>query len=351
VQDAGRTRVNTYWPVQVPRQAGDVTPFLTHLRKLLPNERDAAICLAALAALVQHQGVKFQWALVIQGVEGNGKTLFSRCVAKAIGDRYVHWPKASKLGKDFNAWMVGKTFYAVEDVHVSGRLDVIEQLKPMITGGDGLEIEGKGVDQTAGDICGNFIFNTNHKNGLPKTRNDRRFAWLYCAQQAVEDLARDGMDGPYFPRLYGWLDDGGYANVSEFLWTYLIPDEFNPATLCQRAPVTSSTDEAIERGRSEVEVVILDAIDQGLPGFAGGWISSIQAEQLLDRKRLLSQWPRSGRDDVLRAMGYKNDGQVDNPVLPDAGKPRLYVTEGHPSLALQRPAEIARAYTEAQGVR
>lgn len=116
VTDAGRTRANTWWPVDVPRRQGDATLFLTHLAKLLPDERDRTIILSYMAACVQHKGVKFQWAPVIQGVEGNGKTLLSRWVAEAVGRRYVHWPKASKLGKDFNAWMVGKLFYAVEDI-------------------------------------------------------------------------------------------------------------------------------------------------------------------------------------------------------------------------------------------
>src|SRR5205085_4476563 len=97
----------------------------------------------------------------IQGAEGNGKTLLTRCVARAIGRRYVHWPKASKLANQFNGWMVGKIFYAVEDIYVPGhKADIIEELKPMITGDD-LEIEMKGVDPSTLFICGNFMFNSN----------------------------------------------------------------------------------------------------------------------------------------------------------------------------------------------
>jgi hypothetical protein len=67
---------------------GDVSLFLAHMKKILPIPRDRSILLAYMAAVVQHQGVKFQWAPLIQGVEGNGKTLFSRCVAEAVGVRY-----------------------------------------------------------------------------------------------------------------------------------------------------------------------------------------------------------------------------------------------------------------------
>lgn len=357
VVDAGRTRVNTYWPVQVPRKAGDIQPFLTHLQKLLPREYDWKIILYYMAACVQFQGVKFQWAPVIQGVEGNGKTFLSRCVAEAIGRRYVHWPKASKIAKDFNGWMVGKTFFAVEDIHTSENVDVIEQLKPMITGGDGLEIERKGIDQTSEEICGNFIFNTNHKNGLRKTRNDRRFAVLYCAQQSVEDLHRDGITPEYMRGLYHWARHvEGYAIVSEFLHTLPIPDEFNPATGCQRAPRTSSTEEAIAQSLGRIEQEILEAVAQGLPGFAGGWISSIQVDRLLDKLGRASSVPPNRRRDMLRSIGYDwhpalPEGRVNNAVAPDGGKTRLYIQHGHPAAALTSPAEVARAYTQAQGVR
>jgi hypothetical protein len=65
-------------PINTPRKAGDAGPFLRHLAKLLPDERDRSILLAYMAASIQHKGVKFQWAPLIQGAEGNGKTLLTR---------------------------------------------------------------------------------------------------------------------------------------------------------------------------------------------------------------------------------------------------------------------------------
>lgn len=355
VLDAGRSRANTYWPVTVPRHAGDVAPFLTHLAKLLPDPRDRKIQLYYMAACVQHQGYKFQWATMLQGVEGNGKTLLSRCVAEAIGRRYVHWPKASKLAKQFNGWMVGKTFFAVEDIHTSEHIDVIEELKPMITGGDGLEIESKGVDQISAEICGNFMFNSNHKSGLRKTRNDRRFCVLYCAQQAFADLARDGMGGAYMSDLYHWLKhDGGYAIVAEHLWTLAIPDEFNPRTGCHRAPRTTATDEAVAQSLGRVEQEINEAVEQGLPGFAGGWVSSMAVDRLMERMGRAGAVPLNQRREMMRSMGFDwhpalPHGRVHNLVLPDAGKPRLFILAGHAALTLTAAADVARAYTAAQG--
>jgi hypothetical protein len=356
INDGGRDLVNTWWPVEVPRQPGDATPFLTHLRKLLPNERDQQILLSYMAACVQHVGQKFQWAPLLQGVEGNGKTLLTRCVAYAVGRRYVHWPKASKLAKEFNGWMVGKVFYAVEDIYTNGnKRDVIEELKPMITGGDGLEIENKGRDQYSADVCGNFMFNTNHRDALPKTRNDRRYAVFYTAQQEAVDLKRDGMAGDYMRNLYGWLRNGGYAIVAELLHTFPIPHEFDPSRDggAQIAPDTSSTEEAIVASLGPIEHEVMEAIDQGAQGFMGGWISTTYLDRLFEQKRLHLSRPR--RKEMLKRLGYVphpglSDGRVNNIVMPDNSKPRLYVREQSPAFYLAGPVVIANAYQAAQGM-
>jgi hypothetical protein len=353
VERNGQTFVNIYVSIEVARKVGDPAPFVDHLAKVLPDQRDRDILLSYMAACVQHKGIKFQWAPLLQGVEGNGKTLFTRCVAEAIGRRYVHWPKASKLSKEFNAWMLNKLFFAVEDIYVpDARREVIEELKPMITGGDGLEIEAKGVDQTSADICGNFIFNSNHKDGIKKTANDRRFCLLFSAQQNVEDLARDGMQGDYFPNLYRWLRGDGYAIVSEFLHTYQIPIAYNPAGECQRAPETTTTAEAILNSTGSIEQEILEAVAQGLPGFNGGWISSIYLDKLIEGMRLRGKITHNRRKEMLENLGYRwhpalSDGRVNNTVIPDGGKPRLYIKTDSLALQITDPHAVAKAYEAA----
>lgn len=141
--------------------------------------------------------------------------------------------------------------------------------------------------------------------------------------------------------------------VNELLHTYPIRPEFNPAEECQRAPVTSSTEAAIEASRGGVEQEILEAIEQGLPGFAGGWVSSLMLDRLLERINAARRIPPNKRRDLLQSLGYMQhpglvDGRVNNMVTPDMGKPKLYVKQGHPDAYLVGPAAIAQAYTLAQ---
>jgi hypothetical protein len=345
------TRVNTFWPIKVERKVGDPAPFLRHLEKLLPNERDRTIMLAYMAACVQYQGYKIKWAPLIQGVEGNGKSFLSLCVEAAVGKRYTHWPRADQISEKFNAWLFDKIFIGVEDIFVpESQQEVIEVLKPMITG-ESLAKRAMNTDQINANIVCNFILNSNHKGAIRKTRNDRRFAMLYCAQQQESDLVRDGMDKAYHQALYDWARAGGYAIVAELLHTMPIPPEFDPKGQCQRAPITSSTEDAIAASRTTVEQEILEAIEEGIQGFAGGWISSIALTKLLESKRR-SMSPARQRE-TLVSLGYDwhpglTKGRVDNPVHPDGGKPKLYIRNGHPMTGLVGAGQIAAAYSAAQ---
>ena len=352
----GRALVNTYVPVPVKRIPGVPEPFLDHLHRVLPNENDAGILLAYMAACVQYPGVKFQWAPLLQGVEGNGKTLFTSCVAEAVGERYSHLPQASDIDNKFNAWRVGKIFVGVEDVYVPNhKQEILEILKPMITGVRG-EIQAKGVDQVTAELCCNFMFNTNRKDALRKTRNDRRFAVFYSGQQDKDDLERDGMGGAYFYRLYQWLkanEGDGFAMVSNYLAEYPIPDELNPATHCHRAPETSSTGEAIAESMGGVEQEIEEACKANRYGFAKGWISSTAVEDLLRGLHLERQIPPRKRRALLQSLGYDHhpglpDGRVNNPVDGSTRKPRLYVQPGSPHAGVTGAANIRATYIKAQ---
>lgn len=354
VEEEGAKMVNTYVPAVVERRDGDPEPFLSHLRRVLPDAGDQQILLAYLAACVQYPGIKFQWCPLLQGTEGNGKTLFARCVERAVGQRYTHFPNARDIDNKFNAWVSGKLFIGIEDIYVpENRTDVIESLKPLITN-DRIEIQAKGSNQRTGDNLANFLLNTNHKNAIRKTRSDRRFAVFFTAQQGPDDLKRDGMSGDYFPNLYRWLKrQHGYAIVAKFLAEYPIADHLNPATNCHRAPATSSTEAAISDSLGSVEQEVLEAVDEGRQGFAGGWISSLALDRLLTNLRAERVIPRRKRRELLQDLGYDHhpalpSGRVSRTLLEDGGKPRLFVRHGHPALEATDQDQVIEWYLAAQ---
>lgn len=318
--------INVYVPPKVTMTEGDVTPFLTLLAKLLPVERDRAILLAYMASCVQNPGVKFQWAPVLQGCEGNGKTAIFSAVLYAVGRRYTHQPKAKHLGGQFNKYLENKLFILVEEIHMQGRREMLDDLKPLITNLE-IEVEGKGVDQRMADNRANWAFCTNYKDAVLKSRGDRRYAIFFTAQQAPEDLARDGMTGSFFPNFWTWLRGDGYSNVAWFLKHYSIPADLDPAGMCHRAPETSSTNVAIEESRGGFEHDILDAAASNVPGFRGGWVSSWALTKLA--KDVGYRIGRNKYREIMKSLGYEFFGQAVRPIMAEGGlRPALYRLPG-----------------------
>ena len=350
VEIEGLPFLNTYVPLNTPRRQGDVSPFLNHLRRMLPAGQDADYVLHWMASCVQNPGKKFFWWPVIQGAKGNGKSLLINVMTAAIGERYSHNVKADsviKTGNQFNDWIVGKLFLGFHEIRSSeGRRDFVEIMKDSVTE-KRLSAEGKGKGQATVDNRANGMMCTNWKDACPVDDDERRWGIFYCAQQTSEDLDRDGMNGRYFPDLYQWLDTGGFAIVTEYLATMPLQAELDPARGLHRAPFTTSTQEAIVESRGVIEQEIEDAIESETIGFRGGIVTSYALKSLLERMRK-TVGPKRFRS-IMASVGYvthpaleANRGRPNNP-LYDATRPVLYYRKDHEILGMKIYSDVISA--------
>ncbi len=342
IEEGNWQLVNLYVAAPGERRHGNISPFLAHIERLLPNEADREIFLSYLAACVQQPGVKFQWCVVLQGAEGNGKTVFYYVLAYALGERYAHLPNAAEITNPFNAWIEQKLIIGIEELHTAGRQEVADALKQMITN-KRIEIHGKGQDQRTGDNRANFIMFSNHKDAVLKTENDRRYCVFYSAQQERADLIRHNMDSKYFARLYDWLESGGYAHVAQYLSTRAVTVD-----MLGRAPRTSSTAEAVRSSLGVAEQLVAEAIDLEESGFRGDFLCTKSVSELLRQsgKKLSPQKIAS----VLTNLGY-----VKHPaLLASEGKAtingvrlRLYVRRGSLAAKLKTADVVVEAWNRA----
>ena len=335
--------VNTYVDPGVVFTPGDVGPFLDLLHKLVPNERDRAILLAWCASAVQNPGKKFQWAPVLQGMEGNGKTFIANCVAAGIGEVYTHRPTAAHMNEKFNSYLERSLLVIVEEVHAQGKREMMDLLKPMVTN-EWLEIRGMQQDKRMARNYTKWIFCTNYQDAIIKSTTDRRYAIIFTAQQFPEDLVRDGMDGAYFPDLYDWARNrGGYSAVAHYLKTYPIPAELDPAGLCHRAPVTTATNAAIEKSTGAIEAVVIEASENGTLGFRGGMLSSWSLEKLMREHNL--KLALNKRGGMLETMGFVNCGRAKGNLAWEGGtRPLIYARRG-----VNVGSDPTETYLRAQG--
>jgi len=316
--------INTYYKPDVTMTEGDITPFMDFMAKLIPDEGDRHILLSYMAAVVQHPGVKFQWAPVLQGAEGNGKTMCASVVAYAVGNHYTHMPNSKQLGEKFNAYLEGKVFIVVEEIDMQGKREMLDILKPLITN-TSIEIRGMQQEKRMAENRANWMFCTNFQDAVTKSRNDRRYSIFFTGQQSADDLRRDGMDGDYFPDMWSWLHGDGYSHVAHYLTHMKIDPALDPSGACHRAPRTTSTDAAIERSGGVVEAEIMEATQDNTAGFRGGWVSSYCLEGLM--KHLGIRINRNKLADIMVELGYVRWGRAPKSIFrEDSKRPTLYTT-------------------------
>lgn len=321
----GADGVNAYFPQDIKTiYGGDASPILNHLAKILPVQRDREILLAWAARVVQSQGVKLPWSPIMQGTEGNGKSILAEIIFYCIGDRYSWEMDPEKIGKQFNIALRNRIFINVEEMNMFEKYSMMDVLKKLLTGNK-LEIELKGVDASMYlDYCANWYFSTNHKDAIAVTNDTRRVAVFYTAQQSRDDMMRDGMLGEYFPRLWHWLrHENGFAIMRGYLMSYEIPAEFDPAGLAFLAPQTSSHNEAVKASLGVNEQYILEAVAENKQGFRGGWLSSYKVNELLKENNRKMAPRRLGI--MLEKLGYVNTGKSTANIFHEDGtRPSLW---------------------------
>lgn len=313
--EMGRKGLNSYIPAKVTHRAGDVSLWLDHVARIIPDPADRKIWFDYMAHAVKYPGYKIQFAPLLQSAEGIGKTVFAEVMQHAVGLAYCYSPKASDLissGSKFNAWMRGKLVIVVNEIKVDERRELIEILKPMITDRR-IEVQSKGVDQEMEDNTANWILFSNFKDAIPINKNGRRYAIFYSALQSEQDILNAGMDKAYFDRLFEWLrKEGGLEFITHWLKNYPIEEGEIPV----RAPRTASYEEALSISRSPLEVVIQDNIEDGTCGFIGGFVS-VQA--VLNKARGVGVRNPTARSvqTVLEQMGYHMIGKTQYPIAQE----------------------------------
>lgn len=336
----GRKGLNTYIPAVIDAQPGDVSLWLDHVNRILPNPHDQKILLDYIAHCVKYPGWKIPWSPMLQSAEGIGKTVFFEVMQHALGDMYVYSPKAQELvssGSTFNAWMRGKLLIVVNEIKIDERRELIEILKPMITD-NRVEIQSKGVDQDMEDNPANWLFFSNYKDAIPISQNGRRYAIFYSCLQSKADIDAAGMGQEYFNRLWGWLrDQGGLQAITHWLLNYPIQRGDIPV----RAPETTSHAEALRISRSPMEVAIAEAVQDGQPGFRGGYVSTISVIQRCKEAGIRTPNTRVVQN-CLESMGYVHIGRANQSFFQENLKARA-------ELYAVRSDMTVEAYAAAQG--
>ena len=129
--------INTYKAPKIKlKDAGKgVAAVLKHLEHLLPDDKEREIVINYLAHNVQHPGVKMNWSIVLQGVQGDGKSLLAEMMQIVMGYDNVRTLNVSSLESSFTGWATGQCMTFIEELKLDNirKYEVLNNLKPYIS--------------------------------------------------------------------------------------------------------------------------------------------------------------------------------------------------------------------------
>lgn len=161
------SRVMAPAPGKMPVNSVNINALLLHLCDF--DQQTYRYVTRWLAYPLQKPGAKMQHALIINGAEGTGKSLFfGRVMATIYGDA-ARLVNSNGIDSRFNEWASGARFVVSE-----GRLTRLAGLKALIAG-DQVQINQKHREPRVEPNTMNFVFVTSSPDFLPLSLADRRF--------------------------------------------------------------------------------------------------------------------------------------------------------------------------------
>lgn len=274
----GSLNVNTYNPDSVPeadevlteRGREAIERVVWHINMYADKrQRVTNIALSWLAFNVQKPGQKIRWAILIKGMEGDGKSMIGEMMRVVMGRANVKSVSPSVLTSDFNGYAEGSCLAIMEELRISGskKFDTQDKLKPLITN-DTVLIHRKGRDPYECLNTQNYLELTNYDNAIPINNTDRRHMVIFSpysnAEQLEAELAPYGGSAAYFSSL-STLMQTEYKAIRKFLLEYKLDPAFDPNG---RAPLTDEKLKMIAYGVSEEQQLIEECLEAGGIGIA-----------------------------------------------------------------------------------
>jgi hypothetical protein len=321
-------RYNIWRESGVTAKAGDVKPFLEHIEYLFPDEAERGFVLDYLAMLVQAPGRKINYALLVKGGQGTGKSWIGRLMTKIIGFPNVALPSNTEVMSNWTVWTEGAQLAIIEELMCVGRLDMANRLKPIITEPT-LRIEAKGYSLYSIPNHLNLLAFTNHDDAVPIERGDRR--WLVVFSDAKPQSEH------YYERIFDFLEGDGPAAVKQWLLDRKV--SLNPKGV---APRTKGKEEMQRLSLGEAEQMLAEMLEEGAPPFD---CDLVRLVDVLDHVPSIFRKQKGFKNRIVKWLS-DDVGAVQHGRYTKGNRPayRLWCVRNHEKWANAGPAERVDAY-------
>lgn len=277
----GVTAVNLYSVKTVPEAAEKLTKadkaaiacVEAHIRHIC-GERQAvaAALLDWLAFCVQNPGAKIRYAVLIQGIEGDGKTTIGDLLGHVMGQPNIAKISNNSIKSDFSGWAMGSCVGVIEELRMQGhnRFDVMNAVKELVTN-DVIPVIKKGLDQINVPNTMNYFATTNHPDALPLSSNDRRWMVIFTPWRDLAQFeTKIGQDAQaYFSQLHAAIQKHAPA-----LRRWLLDRDLSAFNPNARAPLTDEKATMVNLGEPDDVVIAKEVIEAQALGVYPNIVSS-----------------------------------------------------------------------------
>jgi len=181
-REQGIIYANSYVPVELDPEDGDVSPMLDHFKYLIPDRKERNILLNWIAFVIQNPGEKVRWMPILKGNKGIGKSIISdQILVPLLGLRNVTPVTSKVLKSDFNAWQIDTQLCVFHELKagetLKERQHVTDTIKEFVTD-PYIQAHFKGVDTFSVHNRCNALAFTNHEQPVIITPDERRFCFI-----------------------------------------------------------------------------------------------------------------------------------------------------------------------------
>lgn len=241
VDEDGNRCINSWKPNEkIEPKEGDHSKFLSHMEWMVPDEAARRTILDFLAYIVQNPGKKINFTILLIGEQGIGKSYLNLLMTHILGPHNCREITTAEISSDNNGWAVDKQLFFVEEIYASGKREITNKMKTLVTSHT-LQIQEKYQRTYTAKNRGNFFLFSNHPDALYIDDDDRRYFVYHTT------VAPRGTD--YYDGLFADIEINGSA-----IFHYLLNRDIKDFKATGRAPSSEAKKSMIQNSKGDWEV-------------------------------------------------------------------------------------------------
>jgi hypothetical protein len=281
---------------------------MRHCSELFNTPEEASIVLDWMCYVVQNPGSKALWAILLQGAEGCGKSLWFEMLRRVLGPTNVKEVSAhSVMESNWTEWAADCQAVNIPEIRVVGesRHSIMNKLKTLISDKT-ISIDQRNRDTRSVPNHASYFLTTNHTDALALTENDRRYYVVFSRIQSklkVRELQQSG----HFDRVFEMLETNA-GGLRAWLLERRISPGFNPVI----APESRYKSEMLDAAASPLHRAVELAIsDKDAPLVLTDLVSTTALRNILEAEhRGLGRFTDQSLGAVLRDLGFTSAGRI-----------------------------------------